>query len=178
MNQCGGAAGRQPPHLEIGGLRVNKKILKMIGKRIVQSIIVVFIVTLLVFLLMQLVPGDPIVNFLGSNATEEQVAYYTELFGYDKPVLVQYGKWILGLFHGQMGRSVAYQAEISGILFQRLGITLSIVDSGLYSGGGTWRSYSGYSRSKEARKQTRHTARFLYLLTLVRPCRCSGLECC
>ena len=57
---------------------MNKKILKMIGKRIVQSIIVVFIVTLLVFLLMQLVPGDPIVNFLGSNATEEQVAYYTE----------------------------------------------------------------------------------------------------
>ena len=106
---------------------MNKKILKMIGKRIVQSIIVVFIVTLLVFLLMQLVPGDPIVNFLGSNATEEQVAYYTELCGYDKPVLVQYGKWILGLFHGQMGRSVAYQAEISGILFQRLGITLSIV---------------------------------------------------
>lgn len=67
---------------------MNKKILKMIGKRIVQSIIVVFIVTLLVFLLMQLVPGDPIVNFLGSNATEEQVAYYTELFGYDKPVLL------------------------------------------------------------------------------------------
>ena len=99
----------------------------MIGKRIVQSIIVIFIVTLLVFLLMQLVPGDPIVNFLGPNATEEQVAYYTELFGYDKPVLVQYGKWILGLFHGEMGRSVAYQAEISGILFQRLGITLSIV---------------------------------------------------
>ena len=113
----------------------------MIGKRIVQSIIVVFIVTLLVFLLMQLVPGDPIVNFLGSNATEEQVAYYTELFGYDKPVLVQYGKWILGLFHGQMGRSVAYQAEISGILFQRLGITLSIV-------------IPAFTRGKEARKQT------------------------
>ncbi len=106
---------------------MNKKLLKMIGKRIVQSVIVIFIVTLLVFLLMQLVPGDPIVNFLGANATEEQIAHYTEMFGYDQPVLVQYAKWIQGLFHGEMGRSVAYQAEISGILFGRLGITLSIV---------------------------------------------------
>lgn len=106
---------------------MNKKILKMIGKRIVQSIIVIFIVTLLVFLLMQLVPGDPIVNFLGANATEEQIAHYTEMFGYDKPVLVQYGKWIIGLFHGEMGRSVALQRDITEVIFGRLGITLSIV---------------------------------------------------
>lgn len=99
----------------------------MIGKRIVQSIIVLFIVTLIVFLLMQLVPGDPIVNFLGANATEEQIAHYTELFGYDQPVLVQYGKWIIGLFRGEMGRSVALQKEISEVIFERLGVTLSIV---------------------------------------------------
>lgn len=106
---------------------MNNKLLKMIGKRIVQSIIVLFIVTLIVFLLMQLVPGDPIVNFLGANATEEQIAHYTELFGYDQPVLVQYGKWILGLFHGEMGRSVALQKEISEVIFERLSVTLSIV---------------------------------------------------
>ncbi|HJB27787.1 MAG TPA: ABC transporter permease, partial [Candidatus Blautia faecavium] len=81
----------------------------------------------LVFLLMQLVPGDPIVNFLGANATEEQIAHYTELFGYDQPVLVQYGKWIIGLFHGEMGRSVSLQREISEVIFQRLGVTLTIV---------------------------------------------------
>lgn len=65
-------------------------ILAMIGRRIVQSVIILFIVTLIVFLLMQLVPGDPIVNFLGPNATTEQIEYYTELYGYDQPVLVQY----------------------------------------------------------------------------------------
>lgn len=105
----------------------NKKILKMIGKRIVQSIIVIFIVTLIVFLLNQLVPGDPIVNFLGANATEEQIEHYTKLFGYDQPALVQYFKWLQGLFRGEMGKSVAMQAEISTILFQRLKVTLSIV---------------------------------------------------
>ena len=60
---------------------MSNKLLKMIGRRIVQSIIVIFIVTLIVFLLNQMVPGDPIVNFLGSNATEEQIEYYTQLFG-------------------------------------------------------------------------------------------------
>lgn len=106
---------------------MHNKLLKMIIKRIVQSVVVIFIVTLLVFLLMQFVPGNPIVNFLGANATEEQIAHYTELFGYDQPVLVQYIKWIQGLFHGEMGRSVALQKEISEVIFQRLGVTLSIV---------------------------------------------------
>jgi len=106
---------------------VQNKLLKMITKRIGQSIMVIFIVTLLVFFLMQLVPGDPIVNFLGANATEEQIAHYTKLFGYDQPILVQYVSWIKGLFRGEMGRSVSLQKEISEILFQRLSVTLSIV---------------------------------------------------
>lgn len=106
---------------------MNSKLLKMIGRRIVQSIIVIFIVTLLVFVLMQLVPGDAITNFLGPSATEEQIAYYTQLFGYDQPVLVQYFKWVSGLFRGEMGRSVSLQMEISTVLAERLSVTLSIV---------------------------------------------------
>jgi len=106
---------------------MNIKLIRMIGRRVGQSIIVIFIVTMIVFLLMKLVPGDPIINFLGSNASEEQIVYYTKLFGFDQPVLIQYGKWIAGLFHGQMGRSVALQKDISQIIFQRLNITLSIV---------------------------------------------------
>ena len=111
---------------------MQNKLVKMILRRIVQSLIGIFIVTLFVFLLIQLVPGDPIVNFLGPSATEEQIAYYTELFGYDKPVLVQYVKWIQGLFRGEMGRSVALQKEISEVIFQRLGITCVIVFSAFF----------------------------------------------
>ena len=50
-----------------------KKILKMIWKRLVQSVITIFLVTVILFLLMQLVEGNPIVNYLGSSATEEQI---------------------------------------------------------------------------------------------------------
>lgn len=106
---------------------MSSKLLKMIGRRIVQSVIVIFIVTLMVFLLMQLVPGDAVTNFLGASATESQIEYYTKLFGYDQPVLVQYFKWLGGLFRGEMGRSISLQMEISDVLVQRLQVTLSIV---------------------------------------------------
>jgi peptide/nickel transport system permease protein len=103
------------------------KLSLMVARRIGQTVIVLFIVTLMVFLLMQLVPGDPIINFLGPSATPEQIQHYTQLFGYDKPALVQYGKWVAGLFRGEMGRSVLFQQDISGIIFERLGTTLMVV---------------------------------------------------
>lgn len=104
-----------------------KQIGRMVAKRVLQSLIVLVIVTMIVFFLMQLVPGDPIVNFLGANATQEQIDYYTKLYGYDQPVIIQYLKWIQGLFHGEMGHSVTYNTEISSIIFTRLGVTLQVV---------------------------------------------------
>ena len=63
---------------------------KMIGKRVVQSCITILLVTLFVFALIQMVPGDPVANYLGATATEEQIAYYRHLYGFDRPVIVRY----------------------------------------------------------------------------------------
>jgi len=106
---------------------LKNKLLRMILKRIAQSIIVLVIVTLLVFLIMQAVPGDPISIFLGDAATPEMVAHYTEIFGFDQPVHIQYARWIMGLFQGEMGRSVVMQTEISEVLFERFANTLTVV---------------------------------------------------
>ena len=59
---------------------------KMIGKRVVQSCITILLVTLFVFALIQMVPGDPVANYLGATATEEQITYYRHLYGFDRPV--------------------------------------------------------------------------------------------
>ena len=53
---------------------------KMIGKRVVQSCITILLVTLFVFALIQMVPGDPVANYLGATATEEQITYYRPLW--------------------------------------------------------------------------------------------------
>ena len=73
---------------------------KMIGKRVVQSCITILLVTLFVFALIQMVPGDPVANYLGATATEEQIAYYRHLYGFDRPVIVQYLSWIIGTITG------------------------------------------------------------------------------
>ena len=99
----------------------------MIGKRVVQSCITILLVTLFVFALIQMVPGDPVANYLGATATEEQIAYYRHLYGFDRPVIVQYLSWIGGLFRGTMGQSISYQSEIADIILPRLGTTLTMV---------------------------------------------------
>ena len=100
---------------------------KMIGKRVVQSCITILLVTLFVFALIQMVPGDPVANYLGATATEEQITYYRHLYGFDRPVIVQYLSWIGGLFRGTMGQSISYQSEIADIILPRLGTTLTMV---------------------------------------------------
>lgn len=95
-------------------------------RRTWQSVIVLFIVTLFVFFTMHSMPGNPVALYLGPTATTQQIQYYSKQFGFDKPVIVQYYKWVTGLFKGRMGRSIAFQRKIKGLLFQRIGVTLSI----------------------------------------------------
>ena len=73
---------------------------KMIGKRVVQSCITILLVTLFVFALIQMVPGDPVANYLGAPATEEQIAYYRHLYGFDRPVIVQLDRRPVPGHHG------------------------------------------------------------------------------
>ncbi|MCC8151316.1 MAG: ABC transporter permease [Lachnospiraceae bacterium] len=99
---------------------------KYILKRLGQSLIVVFIVTVIVFGLMHMLPGDPVKIYLGESATEEQIVYYTQMFGLDKPLYVQYAKWIVGLFKGEMGTSIVYHTDVSALLLKRVRCTLSV----------------------------------------------------
>ena len=106
---------------------MSKHLLKMIGKRMLQSCVTILFVTLFVFALIQMVPGDPVANYLGASATEEQIEYYRHLYGFDQPVILQYLNWVTGLFRGTMGQSISYQSEIADIILPRLAVTLSMV---------------------------------------------------
>ena len=103
-----------------------KKTVGFIGKRLLQSLIVIFLVTMMIFFLVQLIPGDPVTNFLGNNASKEQIDYYTHLYGYDKPVITQYIIWLGNLLKGDMGFSISFQKNIQNVVFERLGTTMNI----------------------------------------------------
>jgi len=65
-------------------------------------------ITLLVFVLVRLIPGDPIETMAGEHGIDQ--ALHEQLrheYGFDRPVIVQYGYYLLRLAHGDLGRSIA-----------------------------------------------------------------------
>jgi len=77
-------------------------------RRLLLAIVILIIVTLIVFFIMQLLPGDPLVIFLGRQAgtgsiSQEQLDQLYVRYGLDKPLIVQYWNWISGVVQGDMG---------------------------------------------------------------------------
>ena len=100
-------------------------------RRLLGAIVVLLIVTLIVFFVMQLLPGDPLVIFLGQQAgsgsiSQEQLEQLYIKYGLDKPLIVQYWNWISGVVQGNMGESIYYHDDVGGLLLQRFPITLDL----------------------------------------------------
>ncbi|ODU56857.1 MAG: peptide ABC transporter permease [Clostridium sp. SCN 57-10] len=94
--------------------------LKFIAKRLIALIPVLIGVTLIVFLILSLAPGDPAGVILGEQATPEQLAELREKMGLNDPVLVQYGRYMINLFQGDMGTSYKTKNQVSSEIFSRL----------------------------------------------------------
>ena len=77
-------------------------------RRLLQMILVIFGVTFLVFFLIHLVPGDPARTILGTKATPEKIRLLHEEWGLDKPLPVQYERYMKRLVRGDLGTSLFY----------------------------------------------------------------------
>jgi peptide/nickel transport system permease protein len=98
-------------------------LISYIIRRFIQALIVIFLVTVISFLLLQIVPGDPVIQILGSHATPAQQAVLRHELGLDRPVIMQYLHWIGGVFHGDMGKSIIYHENVARLLKERFPIT-------------------------------------------------------
>lgn len=87
--------------------------LEYLIKRILQIIPVFLIVSLLIVSITRMVPGDPVRNILGEEATEEQYKELQEKFGLDKPILLQYADYMKKLAKGDMGRTYFRNLPVS-----------------------------------------------------------------
>jgi peptide/nickel transport system permease protein len=97
-------------------------------RRIVQAILVIIVITFLVFLVVRLLPGDPILIYLSSQdvqtLTTDQIDAARAEFGLDKPLPLQYIDWIGDLFRADLGMSIFYHQKVSSLISQRLPVTL------------------------------------------------------
>jgi peptide/nickel transport system permease protein len=96
-----------------------------------MAIVIIFIVTLIVFFAIRLLPGDPIIIFLGQQATTgtitaQEMERLRHEYGLDLPIWMQYGKWLGGILTGDLGRSIYYHENVGKLMAERFPITLHL----------------------------------------------------
>ena len=93
-------------------------------------ILVLLIVTVIVFLMVRLLPGDPILMYLTSSdleeITQEQVDIIRHDLGLDRPLFVQYFDWIGSVATGDLGTSIIHRGKVVDDIKRRLPITLHL----------------------------------------------------
>jgi len=98
-----------------------------LAKRLSQSILILFGVTLITFCLSFLMPADPVRMIAGRSATQATVESIRKELGLDKPVPVQYFKYISRLVQGDLGRSYRQKTQVSELIGSRLPATLLLM---------------------------------------------------
>jgi len=94
--------------------------------RLVSAAGVALGVVCLVFLLIHLVPGDPVEVMLGESAQPADRAELRHALGLDRPLTVQLGAYLRGLAHGDLGRSLRSRRPIAEILAERIPATAEL----------------------------------------------------
>jgi peptide/nickel transport system permease protein len=100
-------------------------LLRYLARRLLQSVVVLLGVSLLVFVLMRLT-GDPVYLLLPADASREQVAALRTELGLNEPIIVQYGRFLLGVVQGDFGTSFRTGQPAMAMVLERVPATLQL----------------------------------------------------
>ncbi len=95
-------------------------------QRFLLTLPALWLVLTLVFLMIHIVPGDPVEQMLGEGAAPGELVQLRHTLGLDLPLHVQYGHYLLQLAHGDLGQSFKFQAPVRRIIFERYPATLQL----------------------------------------------------
>lgn len=99
---------------------------KYLVRRLLQLVPVLIGISILVFLLVHLSPGDPVMLLLGEEATPEDYQRLMRVYGFDRPLRVQYFAWVTNALQGDFGVSIRQGVPVTTLLFERMGATLEL----------------------------------------------------
>src|SRR5262245_4881326 len=98
-----------------------------IGQRLVASVPVLFGVSVIVFVIMRLLPGDPIVIMFGEQATTpEAIDQLRHQYGLDDPIYVQYARFLRDTLTGDLGRSIRTDTPVRDSIAEQFPRTLEL----------------------------------------------------
>ena len=108
--------------------------LKYTIKRLLQLIPMLLILSFIVFMIVRLVPGDPVTLMLGTDISQESYDYEMERLGLNEPLPVQYFKFLSGAIRGDLGMSLTTRHSVSSEIADRFPKTLLLALGGTIVG--------------------------------------------
>jgi len=94
--------------------------------RLGSTIVTLFGVAFIVFILVRVVPGNPIAMMLPPGATDADITLLTAHYGLDKPIMTQFWIWLGRALQGDFGTSISLRQDVIGLILGRLPATLEL----------------------------------------------------
>ena len=100
--------------------------LRQVLLRVATTLVTLFGVAVIVFVVIRVVPGDPVAMMLPPMATPEDIARLRALYGLDKSIAEQFLIWLGGVVQGDFGTSITTRQPVAGLVLGRLPATLEL----------------------------------------------------
>ncbi len=100
-------------------------------RRLLQAALILLGVSFITFFLLYVLPADPVRQIAGRSATPQTVANIRAQLGLDQPFVVQYWRYLTGLFQGDMGRSYLQRTDVTTLIMARLPASLLLMAAGI-----------------------------------------------
>lgn len=101
-------------------------LLRNILIRLATTAVTLFGVAVIVFVVIRVVPGNPIAMMLPPGATQEDIARLQAQYGFDKSIFEQFAIWLGGVMQGDFGQSISLRQPVSDLVLGRLPATLEL----------------------------------------------------
>lgn len=105
-----------------------------IARRLLALIPVLLGVSIVVFMLIRMIPGDPVIIMLGERARAEDIERVREEMGFNRPIYVQYVEWMGRILQGDLGTSIINRTAVMDELKYRLSATIEMIIVGMIIG--------------------------------------------
>src|SRR5690349_24612429 len=105
--------------------------IRLLTSRLLYTLPVLWLVVSVVFLMIHLVPGDPIQQMLGEGAASADLEAARHAYGLDVPLGTQYVNYWKGVLHGDLGQSIRFNQNVGSVIATRYPATMLLTVASL-----------------------------------------------
>ena len=96
-------------------------------RRVAAFVATLCFVSVLVFVVIRILPGDPVLVIMGTEGSPEAAARLRESMGLNRPLVVQYFDWLARATRGDLGTSIQYDVPVGALIVSRLPVTVPLM---------------------------------------------------